>query len=81
MSFVSLSLSRPKARKTYDCIWCTEHIAPGEVHIHEVSTYDGEFQDFRWHRDCYYAAITFFKINDEPEFEAHACKRGTCEAA
>lgn len=79
MSYQLLSETKPKARKPYRCIWCPEQIAKGEVHVHEVSKYEGEFQDHRWHPECKAASDEFFRKFGEEEFEAHACKRGTME--
>ena len=76
-----ISETRPKARKQYNCIWCPEKIQKGEVHFHEVSKYDGEFQDHRWHLECEKAAQAWFRESRETEFEPHACKRGTNDEA
>ena len=81
MSYQLISETRPKARKQYDCIWCVEKIAAGEAHIHEVSKYDGELQDHRWHPECHEAAQTYFRESGEEEFGAHECKRGSLDAA
>jgi hypothetical protein len=80
MSYLLLSETTPTARKDHRCIWCPEMILKGEKHIHEVSTYEGDFQDHRWHPECRKAMMENFNRN-EPEFDAHACKRGTSEEA
>lgn len=77
MSFQLLSETKPKARKPYACIWCTEKIQVGEVHIHQASKYDGDFQDHRWHPECWSAAVKDFKESGEEDFPANAFKRGT----
>lgn len=81
MSYLLLSETKPVARKEYRCIWCPEKILKGEKHIHESSKYDGDFQDHRWHMECKKAADSFFRENDECEFEPHYFKRGTTEEA
>jgi hypothetical protein len=43
----------PKARKPHRCEWCGESIAQGEKHAHFVGKWDGEFQDWRMHSECY----------------------------
>lgn len=74
-----LSETEPVARKDYRCIWCPELIRKGEKHIHEVSKYDGDFQDHRWHPECKKASYGFFRKYGEEEFTPHECKRGTSE--
>jgi len=79
MGYELLSTRTPVARKDHRCIWCPEKILKGDKHIHEVSKYDGDFQDHRWHPECREASCKFFKKYGEEEFQPHACKRGTDE--
>jgi hypothetical protein len=72
-----ISETEPVARKDYYCIWCPEKILRGETHCHEVSKYDGDFQDHRWHLECKKAADTYFRRYGESEFQPHECKRGS----
>lgn len=81
MSYQLLSLTNPKARKEYGCIWCREKIQKGEVHVHESSKYEGDFQDHRWHPECQEAAGKFFRDNNAEDFEPHFFKRGSSEEA
>jgi len=81
MSYQLLSETNPVARKEYRCIWCPEKILKGEKHYHEVSKYDGDFQDHRWHEECKAAADLFFRKHGEEEFDPHSNKRGTSEEA
>jgi len=81
MSYRLISETSPTARKQYDCIWCVEKIAEGEIHVHEVSNYDGELQGHRWHPECHEVAKNYFRESGEEQFEAHECKRGSNEAA
>ena len=44
--------SWPKGRKEYRCEWCGEKILKDEIHAHFVGKWEGEFQDWRVHREC-----------------------------
>ena len=77
MSYQLLSKTEPKARKEYRCIWCPEKILRGAQHVHEVSKYDGDFQDHRWHPECKQASYRFFRESGEEDFIPHSCQRGT----
>lgn len=43
----------PTAAKDHRCIWCGETISKGMNHAHFAEKWDGEFQDWRMHRECY----------------------------
>ncbi len=45
--------THPKAAKEHRCIWCGEAIPKGERHAHYVGKWQGEFQDWRMHSECY----------------------------
>jgi hypothetical protein len=75
--YQEISITNPKSRKEYRCIWCPEKILKGESHVHEVCKYEGDFQDHRWHQECWDAARKFFNENDESEFEPNSFKRGS----
>lgn len=79
MSYQLLSKTEPKARKNHKCIWCGELIEVGLVHVHESSKFEGDFQDHRWHPECWTAAGEFFAINGEDYFMPGEFKRGTME--
>lgn len=81
MGYELISETRPKARKEYPCIWCVEKILKGELHIREVSKYDGGLQDHRWHPECRDAASKYFHESGEEEFPPSACKRGSMDEA
>lgn len=74
-----ISETEPVARKDYRCIWCPELIRKGEKHIHEVSKWEGEFQNHRWHPECQKAADGYFRKCGESEFDPNTFKRGTSE--
>ena len=80
MGYQLLSLTRPVARHEHQCIWCPEKIERGLKHVHEVSVFDGQFQNHRWHEECSKAHKESFDPN-EPELYPHECKRGTNQHA
>lgn len=43
----------PVARKQHQCIWCGEAIFEKESHAHFAGKWEGDFQDWRMHRECY----------------------------
>jgi hypothetical protein len=45
----------PKGAKDHRCEWCGEKIPKGETHARFVGKWDGEFQNWRMHRDCFEA--------------------------
>lgn len=65
----------PIARKQHRCIWCGEAISAGEKHRHEISKYETELQDFRWHLECESAASEYFLAGEGPEFSAYENER------
>lgn len=81
MDYQLISETKPKARKEYACVWCVEKIKKGEIHVHETSTYCGDFQDHRWHPECKEAAARYFTESHESEFLPNAYKRGSNEEA
>lgn len=53
----------PVARKDHRCEWCGETIPKAEKHAHFVGKWDGEFQNWRMHNECY------TESNDNHELE------------
>lgn len=49
-------VSFPTAAKAHRCEWCGEPIEKGEKHPHFVGKWDGEFQNWRMHFECYESA-------------------------
>ena len=47
------NFTHPKAAKDYRCEWCGESIPKGEVHAHFVGVWEGEWQNWRMHDECY----------------------------
>ena len=72
MSYQPIRQTDIIAKKTHRCIWCGEDISIGTPHIHEVSKYNGDFQDHRWHQECHNNA----KFGDEGEFLPYDNIRG-----
>jgi hypothetical protein len=46
----------PKANKEHKCIWCGEGILKGEVHYQFKGKWEGEWQNWRMHKECIDAA-------------------------
>jgi hypothetical protein len=44
---------RPVGRKEHSCGYCGWRIPVGEKHVQYVGVYDGEFQDWRMHNECF----------------------------
>ena len=70
-----ISETEPRARKKYLCIWCGQAILKGEKHTHEVSNYDGDLQDHRWHMECIAAAQEYFRTERCEEFDPYENER------
>lgn len=74
MGYELINESFPRAKKAYMCVWCGEVIKIGKEHRHEVSKYEGNFQDHRWHLECDNAAKDQFADGDT-EFELYSNER------
>jgi len=81
MSYQLISRNKARATKVYDCIWCFEKIIKGEKYIREVSKYQKNLQDHKWHPECYEIAKIYFLKSGEEEFSPYECKRGSLEHA
>lgn len=46
----------PRARKQHRCEWCGEPIPVGEKHTQYVGKWEGEFQNWRMHNECFDSA-------------------------
>lgn len=79
MSYQLISKTLPKARKEYPCIWCSEKILIGEIHLKEVGEFEGDFQSNRWHEECHNAAQMYFNESGENEFTPYENKRGSID--
>lgn len=47
------SMLTPVARKDHRCEWCYERIARGERHHQFKGQWNGEWQNWRMHAECY----------------------------
>lgn len=45
--------THPVGRKAYRCEWCYEQIPQGEQHAHYVGVWEGEWQNWRMHEECF----------------------------
>lgn len=52
MSYEFTSDSEPVARKQHICSECGEPILKGERHFYQAGKFDGEFYQWRVHKDC-----------------------------
>jgi hypothetical protein len=64
-------------KKDYRCEWCGETILTGERHDHYVGKWEGEFQNWRMHVECYGAAALSDDLQDG--FSPYEYKRGSQE--
>ena len=46
----------PVAAKEHVCEWCGGVISRGERHPHFIGKWEGEWQNWRMHADCYHVA-------------------------
>lgn len=64
------------AKKHHKCIWCGEPIFIGQPYERQPVVFDGDFQDNKYHPECWSVAIN--EPFDEG-FPAYGFKRGTTE--
>ena len=64
-----------KSAKRHRCIWCGERIEIGQTYTREKSTYDGHFQDHKWHPECLEDARAGWAAGDDCEFVPHQAER------
>lgn len=64
MSFHEFSRNLMVARKPHSCIWCSQVVPAGDVYYRQRSVYDGAFQNFAWHWDCYFNSMSYFRGED-----------------
>lgn len=46
-------ITQPRAAKVHRCEWCGELIEKGVIHVKFVGMFDGDFQTWRMHSNCY----------------------------
>ena len=64
-----------KAKKPHKCIWCGQAIEIGNTYCHEKSIYDGNFQNHKWHKECWTSSKKYF-LEGEQEFLPYSNERG-----
>lgn len=47
--------TKPIAQKKHRCIWCGDAIPKGEKHQHCKGKWEGDWQDWRMHAECFAA--------------------------
>lgn len=47
------AMVRPIAAKQHSCWWCGRQIEKGEKHYHYSGMWQGDWQDWRMHNECY----------------------------
>jgi len=55
---------RPVAAKRHVCVWCSGPIPQGEKHVLYVGEWQGEFQNWRMHEECYQDASDNDYLNE-----------------
>ncbi len=56
--------THPVAAKDHRCIWCGETITKGEKHAHFAGKWEGDFQNWRMHSECYTASVDGGDLQD-----------------
>ena len=69
----------PTARKPHHCHWCGERILVGERHPQFVGKWEGDFQNWRMHAECYDHAMANDELSDG--FSPYEHERPTKDAA
>lgn len=54
----------PISLKDHRCEWCYEPIKAQEQHAHFIGVFQGDFQDWRMHKDCYADADNSDSLED-----------------
>ncbi len=54
----------PKAAKDYRCEWCGETILKGEKHTHGSGAWEGDWQNWRMHNECFEIGLLNEEITD-----------------
>lgn len=53
--YTELSITTPKARKEYRCVWCNEKILIKEKHVARTYIFERDFNSDRMHDECFAA--------------------------
>lgn len=71
-----LGTTNPVAARPHKCIWCGQQIDKGEKHTRQAVDMNREFQDNRYHNECFEAAVSDW-LMDIDEFVPYENARGT----
>lgn len=58
------NLKHPKAVKDYRCEWCGEPILKGEIHSQYTGVWEGDWQNWRMHQECYDIGARYGEIQE-----------------
>ena len=64
-------------RKDHRCEWCGENIPKGEIFAHFKGMWEGDFQNWRMHLECYSASSSSDYLTDG--FTPYQYQRGQAE--
>lgn len=53
-----------KAAKVHRCQWCGQDIGKGDKHAYFAGKWDGEWQNWRMHSECYDDAATNKELSE-----------------
>lgn len=81
MSYAEIRDTLVKGRKEYDCVWCGEKIAIGELHRSRAYVFEGDFNSDRMHQECSKAMGSMRHDEICDGFEPFSFKRGSTEGA
>ena len=62
----------PIARDSHRCVWCPERIAPGTRHLHYVGIWNGDWQNWRMHKECAFASGE----SEDQDNDGELCNQG-----
>lgn len=65
MSYVELTVKKPKARKEHACEWCGQAILIGEKYLYRSYIFDGYFKNGHMHLECETAMYEDMDVLDE----------------
>ena len=57
-------MTQPRAAKPYRCAWCGESIRRGELHQKAAGQWEGDWQDWRMHDECYQHSVDTEELQD-----------------
>ena len=79
MSDVPFDLHWRKARRQHSCCWCRTTIQVGESHAVASGQFDGDWQNWRMHRDCKDIASEVTECGEQLCDRVHERGKACCE--